>query len=276
MRKVLGIALVAGVAVVGRADRAAPAPAVDTVLKMKVIAAAMEAEAGETDPYPGSPGVFQAVTALRAALAPERRSYLAAGKDAWGRPLLYWTGGRRMVLLSYGADGQPDRTYDPLAPWAGVPEGPTAPDPNADLLIVDGVVWRGPGSSKDRLRWAMVDLRAVGIAIESYSVDFSHYLAATDGVQPTDTAASELEPVYIKRLPRTDPWGNPYLIWSSPAEGYALVSYGSDGQPEYPYPTWTLPQWSTLYAPETPQIGRDLVFFTGGFVQWPAGVEVRP
>src|SRR6185369_1045274 len=86
VRKVLGIALVAGVAVVGRADRAASDPAVDTVLKMKVIAAAMESEAGETDPYPGLPGVFQAVTALRAALAPERRSYLADGKDAWGRP----------------------------------------------------------------------------------------------------------------------------------------------------------------------------------------------
>jgi hypothetical protein len=53
----------------------------------------------------------------------------------------------------------------------------------------------------------MVDLRAVGTAIESYSVDFSHYLAATDGVQPTDTAASELEPFYIRHLPRTDPWG---------------------------------------------------------------------
>ena len=58
--------------------------------------------------------------------------------------------------------------------------------------------------------------------------------------------------------------------------GYALLSYGSDGQPEYPYPTWTFQEWTTLYAPETPQVGRDLVLFTGQFAQWPAGVDVRP
>ena len=65
-------------------------------------------------------------------------------------------------------------------------------------------------------------------------------------------------------------------MWSDPARGYALLSYGSDGQPEYPYPDWTFQEWTTLYAPQTTQVGRDLVFFTTLFVQWPAGVDEWP
>jgi hypothetical protein len=116
----------------------------------------------------------------------------------------------------------------------------------------------------------------MGITIESYSIDFSHYIGPTDGVQPIQDLAYELAPFYIRHLPQADPWGNPYLIWSDPAVGYALVSYGSDGQAECAYPAWTWPAWNALYAAETPQTGRDLVFVTGQFVQWPAGVEPRP
>src|SRR5262245_39955092 len=190
MRTILGIALVAGVAVVSRADRGAVDAAVDTALRMKVIAAAIEAEAGESGSFPGTPATFQPVATLRDALAPTRRSYLADGKDAWGRPIAYWTGGLRTGLPSYGADGQPDRTYDLFAPWADVPQGPTAPDPNADLLVVDGVVWRGPGASKDRLRWAMVALRSLGTAIEMYSIDYGFYPGPSEGVQPIADFAS--------------------------------------------------------------------------------------
>ena len=80
-------------------------------------------------------------------------------------------------------------------------------------------------------------MRSVGTAIESYSVDFSHY-PNSSGFDVLQVLESTLEPVYIKNMPLTDPWEAPLRVWSVAESAYAIVSYGSDGEPEFPYASW--------------------------------------
>ena len=146
--------------------------------------------------------------------------------------------------------------------------GGTTTDPSADVLIVDGLLWRGPITSRDALRRATADLRSLGTAIESYSVDFSFY-PTIDGYQTWEALQPTLEPVYIRRVPLLDPWNTPFGAWSRFLDGYALVSYGSDGTPEHDYASWGMEEWSSLTPTQTVEPGRDIVFVNGQFVQWP-------
>src|SRR5262245_21509044 len=75
-------------------------------------------------------------------------------------------------------------------------------------------------------RKAMADLRAIGTVMESYAVDHNAY-PETTGLDPVEELAGRVEPVYIKKLPRTDPWGKPYYVWST-GKQYLVVSGGAD------------------------------------------------
>lgn len=70
----------------------------------------------------------------------------------------------------------------------------------------------------------IADLRAIGTAVESYAVDNKIY--------PTATTAAELqaliEPVYIKKMPAVDGWGNVFQVDSHVTE-YTIFSHGKDG-----------------------------------------------
>ncbi len=240
--------------------------AVETVLRLRVAAAVLASEVSEGQAFPEPHGTFVPLTVLRGGMDPQHRALLEA-KDGWGRPLLYWSNGDRCVLLSYGADGVPEVPYDGLYPWLLVTQGaPT--DVDADILVLDGELWRGPGTSRDNLRRAMASMRSVGTALESYSVDFSFY-PESSGFQPLQVVEGELEPVYIKNMPLTDPWEGPLRIWST-LNGYALVSYGSDGEPEFPYPSWQASDWDDLDERGTTQPGQDVIFRNGQFVRWPS------
>jgi hypothetical protein len=243
-------------------------PVVETMLRLKVAAAVIDAEAPQGSGFPAPQRSFVTLASLRGALAPGRRSLLADAGDAWGRPILYWSNGTHYLLASFGADGQPDFPYTGEVPWSEIAQGTTG-GMNADLLIVDGEIWRGPTSDKTKIRRAMADMRSIGTAIESYSVDFSHYLES-GGWDDLAVLEPELEPVYIRNLPGTDPWQVPFHVWSRPTDGYAVVSYGSDLAPEFPYETWGASEWSALDPIPTNEPGRDLIFVNGQFVRWPA------
>jgi hypothetical protein len=249
------------------AARPGTSPVAETVLRLKVAAAVLDTEIPEGQVFPEPHGALVPLTAVRAAVEPGHRQLVADAKDGWGRPLLYWSNGDHYMLLSYGADGLPEFEYVGDAPWSVAPLGGTG-DVNADVLVVDGDLWRGPTTARERLRRAMADMRSVGTAIEAYSIDFSFY-PDSGGFDALSVIESTLEPVYIRNMPTHDPWEEPFRVWST-LEGYAIVTYGSDVQPEFPYETWSQSDWNALPSGSTTEPGRDIVFVNGQFVRWPA------
>jgi hypothetical protein len=235
---------------------------------MRIVAAVLDTQAVNAS-YPTSAGALVPVSSLGDRLLPRVRSLGGAARDAWSRPLLYWSDGRDYLILSLGSDGIAQFAYDPLTPYANIPRGWAGSDPTNDLMIVDGVAYRGPMSQSESLRRAMGEMRSAGTAVESFAVDNNFYPGP---VQPIDTLArieTDLEPVYIRMLPILDPWGNPYRFWSD-TQHYAIVSYGVDGIPEYPYATWGIADFEGLHTGPTTRFGQDLLFVTGAFVQYPA------
>ncbi len=136
-------------------------------------------------------------------------------------------------------------------------------------MIIDGAAYRGPASQRDLLRRAMADMRSAGTASESFAVDNNFYPGPVAPIDVIDRIAKDIEPIYIKHLPRVDPWGHPYRVWSD-TRGYALVSYGPEGQADYPYASWRSTEFGALHTGPTVRTEQDIVFVNGQFVQWPA------
>ena len=86
------------------------------------------------------------------------------------------------------------------------------------------------------VRRATQEVRAIGTAIEAYSVDFNRY-PLPEG--PGDRIVGDFElhrlrglretlRLYSRVLPNDDPWESPYLVWSD-GQHYAVLCLGSDG-----------------------------------------------
>ena len=270
-------ALVALLAILsaGRPAHCAPSsgglrPAVlETFLRMRILAAVIETRAVEAG-YPGPTDGLVPVSSLGNQLTGFVRSRGGAVRDAWNNPLLYWSDGRDYLIVSLGSDRVLQFNYDAYPPYAAVPAGWAGSDPTNDLLIVDGVAYRGPASQTELLRRAMGELRTTGTACESFAVDNNVYPGP---VEPIDVVAT-IEPDlvqggrYLRVLQKVDPWGNPYLFWSD-ATHYTLLSDGPDGIPEFPYATWGRTEFDAMHTGLTTRFGADLVFANGAFVQWP-------
>jgi len=240
----------------------------DTFLRMRILAAVLDSESAEARPFPGpTPGLVPA-TVLRDEIEPSHRKYLGSARDAWGHPLLYWSDGRSFMLLSVGSDGEPEFDYSAEIPFASIPRRFTGVDPTSDLIVVDGIAWRGPASQTDLLARAMADLRSLGTAVESYAIDNNVYPGPVAPIAPVETIETDLSPVYIRAMPKIDPWTDAYLYWSD-ATGYAIVSLGSDGIPDDDYAAWGREEFQAFHPGATAVPGRDIVFVDGAFVQWP-------
>jgi hypothetical protein len=235
---------------------------------MRVVAAVLDTQAVESA-YPGPTTGLVPLSSLGSHLLSRARSLGGSARDAWNNPLLYWSNGRNYLILSLGSDGTMQFNYDASPPYANALKGWAGSDSTNDLLIVDGVVYRGPASQSELLRRSMADLRTIGTACESYAVDNNIYPGPVEPIDSVTSIEADVEPIYIRVIPKVDPWGNPYLFWSDSLH-YALVSYGPDGIPDYPYAEWGLTEFQELRTGPTTGFGQDLVFFTGAFAQWPA------
>ena len=243
---------------------------IETFLRMRILSAVIETQAID-GAYPGPTDGLVPVSSLGSQLTARVRSRGGAVRDDWNNPLLFWSDGRDYLIVSLGSDRTMQFNYSVYPPYANVPAGWAGSDPTNDLLIVDGVAYRGPASQTELLRRAMGELRSVGTACESFAVDNNIYPGPVQPIDVVATIATALAPVYIRNLPRVDPWGNPYFFWSDSAH-YALVSYGPDGIPDFPYASWGRTEFEAMHAGSTTRFGADLVFVTGEFVQWPAVV----
>jgi hypothetical protein len=212
-------------------------------------------------PYPRLKGI--------GALAPELGAELRrdlAPRDGWGRELrVLVTGSNREYLISYGADGRPDRRYDEVDPDFEFVVRADDADPaslDRDIVFKDGKFLQRPHPPEPPAKRALADLRSIATALEAYSVDYDAYPGPTAGLQPIDMFTEDLEPEYIKLIPRLDPWGYPYLV-ASDATWCIVVSGGADGRLESDYrDTESLSRSSADGQPWTEETG-DIVFVNG-------------
>ncbi len=105
----------------------------------------------------------------------------------------------------------------------------------------------------------MADMRTIGQAIASYSVDNNFFPAAAS----MTTLAGLLEPAYSRKASQKDGWGH-FYVFDGTAVEYTLGSTGKDG--------------GTALALEggggaTGSIDSDIIVANGVFVQWPEGMQ---
>ena len=122
---------------------------------------------------------------------------------------------------------------------------------------------------RGRQRRTMVDMRALGMAIDAYAADHDAYPSAACAVPiyPRDLTRlnaesfARLAPTYITRVPRRDGWGHYYGFYVDPSGSYYLIQ--SAGAKESGF--------SPIHCGETTDVKEDLAFSNGSFVQGPFG-----
>ena len=106
----------------------------------------------------------------------------------------------------------------------------------------------------------MADLRSVGTAVESYSIDNNQYPSNSGAT--VSTIASYLEPTYIKKIPTEDGWNTAFQYTTDANwQVYTMESFGKDGQNSGPA------------SGQTTAFAHDIVFSTGSFVAYPDGTQ---
>lgn len=135
---------------------------VDTLLRMRIVAAVLDTEAAEADSLPAPTSGITPVAWLRAHIDPRHRKHLESGRDAWGHAIRYWSDGRSYMLVSLGSDEVPQFDYSRELPFEQIPRASTGPDPTNDLIVVNGIVWRGPASWTETQARSAVDVRSIG------------------------------------------------------------------------------------------------------------------
>ncbi len=123
---------------------------------------------------------------------------------------------------------------------------------------------------RGRQKRTMADMRTVAAAIEAHAVDFGFYPNA----DVIEDLAANIEPTYVRVMPRTDGWSNAfeYTCWqvdpkSKGCDAYVIVSAAGDGI----FEQGDLKDNSADQI-RTTHFDRDIVYQTGGFSQYPAGL----
>jgi len=194
-------------------------------------------------------------------------------RDGWGHPIWYRAIGGAHQLISYGADGIPDQTYENQNLYLGrfrpIIE---APDPRSDLVLIDGRFVRRPFGSRSREFETINAINAIFLAAASFAVDSNRYPGNAAEFRPVSELAAELAPIYIPEIPLNDGWGRP-LVYASRPGAFVLASFGENGVPEVAYYT-DLPCNLQAFGGEvTTDEGGDVVQVCGVFANWPRGTE---
>jgi general secretion pathway protein G len=113
---------------------------------------------------------------------------------------------------------------------------------------------------------SMADMRSIGTAVESYSVDVNFYPISTSMASITSIGATTMgiEPVYIKLAPTKDGWGGLYYYGSDTTgagSDYTISTYAKDKKV------------SSSSAGATSDFDCDIIFQNGTFTAYPEGVQ---
>jgi len=183
--------------------------------------------------------------------------------DGWGNALRYWSDGTRFIVASVGVDGVTDR------PYAGVTAAELG-DGGDDIVVIDGNVaavppYLWPVIRMGEQKATMADMRSLGTCVEVYKIDHGACPGPTPGQVDAAWMREMVEPVYIRTLPVTDAWGNPFVYWCD-GEHYRIASLGLDGTQDMPF-------GEIEDGTATRQFTSDIVFEDGMFIQWPEGPQ---
>lgn len=123
-----------------------------------------------------------------------------------------------------------------------------------------------------KVRRTQADMRSFSTAFEAYAIDYGKYPASEN----LGKLEADLMPTFIKVLPRTDAWENPYRVEiSSTRNDYRITSAGADGLFEMRPPLAASPTGVAIPKPKPgpgngpgDDPGTDLVLENGVFVRW--------
>ena len=112
---------------------------------------------------------------------------------------------------------------------------------------------------------SMADMRSLGTAVESYSVDVNFYPISTSMASITSLGAVNMgiEPIYIKLAPTKDGWGGLYYYGSDAAgagSDYTITTYAKDKK-------------VSTSVGATSDFDCDIIFQNGTFTAYPEGVQ---
>jgi len=122
-------------------------------------------------------------------------------------------------------------------------------------------------ASIDRARQkrTMADMRGVARAVEIYHQDWAFYPKGVDVAALGNELDLYLEPTYILNVVRNDGWGKAFAFYTD--------SGGSE------YTLWAAAQGgvfgSVVQGRITTNFEDDIVYYNGGFAQWPDGMQVE-
>jgi general secretion pathway protein G len=108
----------------------------------------------------------------------------------------------------------------------------------------------------------MADMRSIGTAVESYSVDFNFYPVYSGPVDGS-AAGLSIEPVYIKKAPTKDGWSGVMQYDCADGSEYTVQSYAKGGADDGLVGT----------GGPTQSFSADIFLSNGAFVQWPEGQQ---
>jgi hypothetical protein len=240
------------------ADPPAPLdPAAQTILNIRIAAAVLDTFREQGGTFQNRSERLENLGSLSSELGPDLRRELVS-RDGWGRALkVFLPDSATYTLISFAADGRRDEERT----------DPSSPD--RDIIFSSGRFIQRPRGVESAGERAMADIRAIATALESFAVDSDVYPGPTEGLKTIDTLADDLEPIYVRALPRYDPWGHPYFVWSDD-KTYLLVSAGADGSLEDEYASAAEAVEAFGGARSTEDDEEDIVFINGAFLRWPA------
>jgi len=131
----------------------------------------------------------------------------------------------------------------------------------AIIGIVTAVAIPNLMNAIDRSRQSatMADMKAIGGALERYSIDHNQYPNVSD----VSDLREHLEPEYIKRVPLEDGWNRQFVLeLRGDGRAYTLRSKGRDGQAQSEPP-----------AGRTKSTNADIIYAEGVFLQRPEGKQ---
>jgi hypothetical protein len=246
-------------------------PVAQTMTTMRVLSTLLVDQQRRNGGFPLADGKLHRV---QDALGPEPGVRAAKPfRDGWGDPLWYRAIGAAHQLISYGADGSPDQSYEILNLYLGrFRPVVDAPDPRNDLVLIDGRFVRRPFGSRSREFETINAINAIFLASASFAVDNNRYPGNAAEFRPVAELAAELAPIYIPELPLNDGWGRPLLYASRPG-AFVLASYGENGVPEVAYYTDLQCNLQAFGGEVSIDEGGDIVQVCGVFANWPRGTE---
>lgn len=129
---------------------------------------------------------------------------------------------------------------------------------------------------RSRQKRTMADMRHIGTALEARATDFKSLTMGPVRHVPSGTlhrvSHEDLEraliPVYTRKVPRLDHWGEPLRVYvgnydeQGRARDYLVRTFGSDRRAD-----------TSRYTHKTiSRLSQDVVFTNGNFLQYPVGI----